>query len=199
MIEPVPEVPVDAMRHLDAASARAALSSWLGLYTSCFSAAPWNEPVRSLMEYEAHVGWHFEQPGFRAAAIHGEDGIPAAVAYGWPAANAPPAHPFYRSLADALGSARMAELWAARPFELAELMVEPAVRGRGLARRLVTDLCPADGLSWLATRTDAPAAGIYLKLGWQRIANGTTSTGTPLDYMVLDLRTAGRASAIDPG
>jgi len=174
------------MRRLDAAEARAGLGDWLGVHSRCFCPPPWNEPTRSLTGYRERVGWHLEQPGFRAFEIRGADGTVTAVAYGWPSAETLPDRPVYRTVADALGPERLRWLWGARPFEVVELMVDPDARGRGLARQLLAELCPADGVSWLVTRGDTPAAAVYRRLGWQQLGSDTTETGVQLDVFVLD-------------
>lgn len=63
---PTPLSDADTLHRLGPGEARAAVGDWLALYTACFSTQPWSEPVRSLTEYQQQVGWHFEQPGFRA-------------------------------------------------------------------------------------------------------------------------------------
>lgn len=173
-------------RRLDAGEAGSALHDWLVLYTRCFSTPPWNEPALDLTEYELQVGWHFEQPGFRALEARAAGGAVAAVAYGWPAGDTPPDRPYYWTLAEALGVDRVGQLWETRPFEVVELMVDPGVRGQGLARQLLRHLCPSDGVSTLATHTDAPAVAMYLHLGWRRIGSSNTNSRVPLDYFVLD-------------
>ena len=183
---PTPLSDADTLHRLGPGEARAAVGDWLALYTACFSTPPWSEPVRSLTEYQQQVGWHFDQPGFRALKLRGGDGRVVAVAYGWPAADTPPDRPYYRALAETLGDERMRRLWDIRPFEVVELMVDPGARGQGLARQLLTHLCPTDGVSWLATHPHAPAAAAYRRIGWQRIGGRTAGGGVPLDYFVLD-------------
>jgi len=187
--QPAPRGSPRELNRLDAGQARASLGDWLGPYTRCFSAPPWNEPVHSLADYQAKVGWHFQQPGFRALEVRTDGGSVIAVAYGWPSPETLPEYPYYQSLADCLGPDRMRQIWSARPFEVVELMVDPVARRQGLGRQLLAHLCPSDGVSWLATRSDSPAAAVYRRLGWRHVGDGVGNTSaTPLGYFVLDPR-----------
>jgi len=172
------------LRTLDAAAAREAQPQWTALYNSCFTAPPWNEPVRSADDYVTAKEWHFRQRGFRCVEAYVADEL-VGVAYGWPVRLTAAAHPFGPALAATLGEAEVADLWAADPFELAEVMIAPAARGQGLGRRLVDAACEGRAVCWLATDPDAEAVGFYRQLGWRPAG---TFSGARTGRLALYLR-----------
>lgn len=174
------------VRELGAEQARARLGDWLYVYNACFASAPWDQPKIDLSEYERRVSWHFEQVDFRALEMtDGHENV-VAVAYGWPAPTPPPDQRFYRLFADSLGPERTRQVWRARPFEVVDLMVAPQMRRQGLARHLLSKLCPNNGVSILATHPDAPAAEVYRRLGWQHLGSSNANAGSPMLYLTLD-------------
>lgn len=174
---------------LDRADVPAALPRWVGLYNRCFTDPPWSEPLRSVQQYLEKTAWHHEQEQLRVVEARGAQGALLGVAYGWPAAPAPPDLPFYRALAAGLGERSAERLWRGRPFEVVELMVEPTARGHGLGRRLLGRLCTDAAWCWLATHVDAPAGGLYRHLGWTRCGSFTSPAAggdVELEVLVLD-------------
>ena len=158
------------LHHLDSAGVRERAAAWTALYNACFIAPPWHEPERSAEAYLERIGWHFDQPGLRGVEAIDEDGTVVAVAYGWPAAEQVPDRLMYRAIANALGPEATGALWAERPFEVAEIMVDPTVRGKGLGARLLASVREDHGTAWLLTRPDSDAPAFYRRLGWERAA-----------------------------
>jgi GNAT superfamily N-acetyltransferase len=194
------------LTELDAAEASRAAAGWVEVYNACFTAPPWSEPARTPAEYAMAKQAHFTQRGLRAVeARDGANGHLLGVTYGWPAPDTVPDLPFYRGLRAGLGEPVWDALWAARPFEVVELMVDPSARGRGLGRALLERLCGAEPVSYLATHPDAPAAPMYWHLGWHRFGRfNVESLQAPepisLDAYLLDRRAGDRiAVAISHG
>ena len=185
---------------LDAAGARLAAAGWVDIYNACFTAPPWSEPQQAVGEYLDAKRAHFAQPGLRAVEARDANGSLVGVSYGWPSSEDLPAIPFYQGLRAGLGPRAWNALWAAKPFEVVELMVHPAARGRGLGRLLLDRLCGSAQIAFLATHPDAPAVAIYRHLGWRRFGQFQVDTQyspnrITLDAYVLDRR--GAAAAVD--
>lgn len=161
---------VPLVRRLDAAAVRERAAAWTALYNASFAAPPWSEPERSPAAYLERIAWHLDQPGLRAVEVVDAAGAVLAVAYGWPAAEQVPERLMYRAITEVLGAEASATLWAERPFEVVEVMVDPAARGTGLGRRILAAVREGFATAWLLTRPDADAPGFYRRLGWTRAA-----------------------------
>jgi GNAT superfamily N-acetyltransferase len=188
---------VPVLTDLNAATASDAATAWVDVYNACFTVPPWSEPARTAVEYLEAKRDHFAQPGLRAVEARDTNGSLLGVAYGWPAGETAPDMPFYAGLRAGLDAEAWDKLWAARPFEVVELMVRPEARGRGLGRALLERLCQADPVSFLATHPDAPAAAIYRRLGWRPFGRFSVATQHSSEPVVLDAYILDRQGAAD--
>ncbi|WP_067547671.1 GNAT family N-acetyltransferase [Nocardia crassostreae] len=174
-----------AVASLDAGAAAARLPAWMPLYNACFNPPPWNEPTRGAVEYTAQTAWHLEQPGFTALEARTPSGLPAGVAYGWPTPVPWPDTEFYRAIVRDLPPHHAGQLAARGTFEVVELMVDPAMRGRGLARMLLDTLIANYRRAWLCTLPESPAAAMYRRWGWREMGVFDTDRHPRLEAYLL--------------
>lgn len=158
------------LHHLDRAGVRERAAAWTAVYNACFTTPPWHEPHRSTDQYLERIGWHLDQPDLRGVEALDEHRTVVAVAYGWPSAEEVPDRLIYRAIAEVLGDEATAALWAERPFEVVEVMVDPTARGKGLGARLLAAIREGHRTAWLLTRPDSDAPAFYRRLGWKRAA-----------------------------
>ncbi|MFC9996802.1 GNAT family N-acetyltransferase [Nocardia sp. NPDC127526] len=171
---------------LDAAAAARRLPGWVPLYNACFSVPPWNSPTRDVMEYTAQTAWHLEQPGFTALEGRTPTGATAGVAYGWPTPVPWPDTEFYRDVTRDLPADQVRRLQSPGTFEVVELMVDPSMQGRGLARTLLGALTREYRRAWLVTLPESPAAAMYRRWGWQPTGAFATKLYPRLETFLLD-------------
>ena len=137
------------------------------LYRSCFSGPPWNEPEEKLATSDHRLSQAVCRAGFQARAVRSPDGTLLALAYGWPTPPSLTGCDVYERLIAAIGPAAARDL-TRDAFEIAELMVTPTLRRRGIGTALLTAMTTYRPRTWLVTRTDSPAAHLYTRTGWQQ-------------------------------
>ena len=145
------------------------------LYRRCFTEPPWNEQVMQLDEYPEKLATALARPDLRAMAVLDGPTL-AGLVYGWPAPEELPDEPFYRALAAAVSS--VDELLAPA-LDVVELMVNPAYRGRGIGRALLTGFVRDHRSAWLVTHPEAPARGLYERAGWKTLGAFVNHLGDP--------------------
>ncbi|SEG75999.1 Acetyltransferase (GNAT) family protein [Thermomonospora echinospora] len=153
--------------HLDAAATLALSDQVEPLYRSCFSEPPWNETEEELAACGLRLSRAVCRPGFRALAVRDTDGTLLALCYGWPTPPNLTGCDVYARLTAAIGSTAAHDLTRGA-FEIAELMVAPRARGRGIGGRLLTTITAPWPRAWLSTLLDSPAARLYQRHGWRR-------------------------------
>jgi GNAT superfamily N-acetyltransferase len=154
------------VEHLDRSSTLAAAAELRVLYRTCFAAPPWCETEKELVAFGGRLAAAVARPGFRAVAARGERGAIRGVCYGWPTPAGLDGSPLYDRLREAFGAPAAMRLTDGA-FEVAELMVDPRARGRGLGTALLTAAIGNWPRAWLLTLAEAPAARLYTRLGWR--------------------------------
>lgn len=162
------------------AEARTRLTDWLPIYVACFSGPPWHDATADVAAYHELVGGDFAEPGFRAFEAVADDGALLGVAYGWHHERSA-ARGTVRLLDQALGADADA-FWARDPIGVAEVMVAPEARRRGIAQGLLDLLAPPHQAAWLATHVDSEANGFYRRTGWASLGTATAPSGVPLRF-----------------
>lgn len=156
------------------------LSSWLPVYRAGFAGPPWNSDVPDVAAYRDRIGSQFDTPGFRAFEAVTDDGELLGVAYGWPHRRTPN-DGMVRMLDEVLGG-DADDFWLLDPIGVAEVMVAPEARGRGVARALLGRIAPPSRAAWLATHADSDANAFYERLGWAPLGTTSTTSGVPLRF-----------------
>ena len=153
-------------------AARALVGELTDLAAAAFAAPPWNETPAQARQLTGQVLADSRHPAFvLALAFCGRGPALAGFGYGiprWP-------HP------GITGHELASD--GSEPFELCELAVRPAVRGRGAGRALHDAIIAASGPQprWLVTHPAArPAVSLYRASGWQaRRLFASRADGTP--------------------
>ncbi|GIE81737.1 N-acetyltransferase [Actinoplanes philippinensis] len=139
------------------------------VYRQCFAAPPWNETPEDIAAYPRQLDRQTSYPGAHGF-IAEHDGQIAGAVYGWPAPPRLPENNEYDlAVRDAAGP-DVADLLVAPAVIVAELMVAPAHRRRGLGRTLLARYVAGHPRAWLATHPQAPAVALYETEGWIRRA-----------------------------
>jgi ribosomal protein S18 acetylase RimI-like enzyme len=129
---------------------------------------------------------HADRPGFRAVIAREGDRL-LGLAYGYLGR---PGQWWYDRVAAAMTAEQRAEWLAPGHFELAELMVSPRARRRGLGAALHDAVL--DGLSGptavLSTQPDnEPALALYRGRGWEVVVE-SIDLAAPIRYLVMGKR-----------
>jgi ribosomal protein S18 acetylase RimI-like enzyme len=145
------------------------------LYRRCFAEPPWNEPPEQLARYPEDLARFLAKPGISAMAVWDGQTM-AGLIYGWPSPTEFPDDPFHNALTAAVSTV---DPLLAPAFDVVELMVDPAFRGRGLGKALLTEFVRGHDTAWLVTHPDAPARGLYERAGWKPFGEFTNHLGDP--------------------
>lgn len=139
------------------------------VYPQCFAAPPWNETPDEIAAYPDRLHRQTAYPGAHGFIAATGDQIAGAV-YGWPAPpHLPDDNQFDLAVRDAV-TPQVAKLLIAPAVIVAELMIAPAYRRRGLARTLLNRYITGYPRAWLATHPQADAVTLYETQGWVRRA-----------------------------
>ncbi|HVD04087.1 MAG TPA: GNAT family N-acetyltransferase [Candidatus Dormibacteraeota bacterium] len=84
----------------------------------------------------------------------------------------------------AVGRARADELLSGHPFEVVQVMVEPATQRQGIGRALLERLIADMGRAWLVTLPESPASRLYRSAGWQPLQLRLSLWGRELEVWV---------------
>ena len=130
---------------------------------------------------------HLDREGLRAVAALDDEDRMVGIAYGYLGR---PGQWWHDQVFAAL-SLDAARDWLARPFEVCELHVRPALHGTGLGRDVLLAL-----LSGTTARTavlttpdsETRARGFYRRGGWVELVAGLRFPGDPRSFAVLGLR-----------
>lgn len=148
---------------------------------------PWSYSEEEIAGYSTELERHLELPGFRATTAR-EGGRLVGVAYGFPGPERiPDGAAFYGPVVAALGRARADELLSGHPFEVVQVMVEPASQRQGIGRALLERLIADMGRAWLVTLPESPASRLYRSAGWQPLQPHLSLWGRELEVWVRGL------------
>ncbi|MEU4160468.1 GNAT family N-acetyltransferase [Actinoplanes sp. NPDC026670] len=140
------------------------------VYRQCFAAPPWNETPDEIAAYPRQLARQTGHPGAHGFVAEDEHGEIAGAVYGWPAPPRLPENNEYDlAVRDAVGP-DAAGLLVEPAVLVAELMVAPAHRRRGLGRMLLARYTAGHPRAWLATHPQAEAVALYEAEGWIRRA-----------------------------
>lgn len=139
------------------------------LYRHCFGSPPWSEPRERITAFPARLASQLAHPGaggLLAISTDGTDGVVGAI-YGWPAgAQLETRSPFNDAVA-AAATPELASRLVAPALVVAELMVDPRCRRRGIGKALLAAYTAGWPAAWLSTHPDAPAVALYRQAGWR--------------------------------
>jgi GNAT superfamily N-acetyltransferase len=173
---------------LDAETTRLGLAELADVYTSAFSAPPYNEPSRVTDGFGNMLDRHRRRLGFRlSAAFAGDGGRMIGFAYGYSSRPGQHWHDLMRSV---LG-ADLAAHWLNDCFELVELAVLPERQHQGIGGELHDMLLSSvvhDRALLSTLGIETPARRLYRRRGWEEVVGGFSypHTAGPF-YTVLGL------------
>lgn len=127
---------------------------------------------------------HSTYPGFFALGAFDRDDRLVGFGYGH---TDQPGQWWHEQVAPAMAEAGCSE-WLAEAFVLVELHVLPAHQGRGLGRRLLTELLAGRGERRALLSTDdgeTPARSLYRRVGFTDLLTGFRFTTTTRPYAVM--------------
>ncbi|HEY7708356.1 MAG TPA: GNAT family N-acetyltransferase [Gaiellaceae bacterium] len=133
---------------------------------------------------------HAARSGFRFLAARDEGGRLAGLAYGYEGA---PGEWWHDRVAEAMSEDERTVWLAPGHFEFVELMVDPALEGRGIGARLHDGLLAGAGspTAVLSTqRSNARARGFYERRGWETVVPELLFGDADEPYCVLGRRRA---------
>ncbi|WBB67688.1 hypothetical protein [Micromonospora sp. WMMD812] len=137
------------------------------VYRQCFAGSPWNESTEELDGYPSKLARQSGYPGAYGLVATGGVEV-AGVIYGWPAPAVLPAATEFDLAVREAASAEVAALLIAPAVVVAELMVAPAFRRRGVARTRLRRFVARAPRAWLATHPESDAVALYEAEGWLR-------------------------------
>ena len=147
------------------------------LYRRCYAEPPWWASEEHLAAFPNRLADHLEQPGAHGIVV--TDAIElTGVIYGWPAPARRPDDPLTTAAYAAVPPDRQHRLDAPATV-VAELMIDPHHRGRGLGRELLRQFTAQHPAAWLCTHPDGPATTWCTSADWQPLARFTSPTGAP--------------------
>ncbi|WP_157247110.1 GNAT family N-acetyltransferase [Nonomuraea typhae] len=156
------------IERLTPARARARAGELTGLYREAFRAPPWNEDEAAVAAFGERLRADTRRDAF-VAVLAVEEGRPCGFGTAWRTPAPFPRDRSYGELLAALGPEEVKRSLIGA-LEVDELAVAPHARGRGLAGRLLAELCAGEPRCWLLTSAEAPdAVGLYERLGWRRL------------------------------
>lgn len=156
------------VRRVDAGQLAAQADQLEPLYRQCFAGPPWNETPQRLAEFQQRLAVQFAHPAAGGLTADDDNGQLLGAIYGWPAGPQLPTETDFDRAVAAAATAPLAVELTAPSLIIAELMVHPHHRRRGIARQLLTEYTAGWPSAWLCTHPDAPAAHMYDALGWRR-------------------------------
>ncbi|MFI6503755.1 GNAT family N-acetyltransferase [Nonomuraea typhae] len=156
------------IERLTPAGARARAGELMSLYREAFRAPPWNEDEAAVAAFGERLRADSSRDGF-VAVLAVEEGRPRGFGTAWRTSAPFPRDRSYGEVLAALGPEAV-ERSLVGALEVDELAVAPHARGRGLAGRLLAELCAGEPRCWLLTSAGAPdAVRLYERLGWRRL------------------------------
>lgn len=127
---------------------------------------------------------HSATPGARALAARNPEGRIVGFGYGMPNDRTQ----WWSSVVEPYLARNGCAGWLDGSFLITELHVHPLYQGRGLGRRMITELtdAAAEERSLLsAVDTDSPARALYRRLGYTDLARGVQFPSAPCPYAVM--------------
>jgi GNAT superfamily N-acetyltransferase len=139
------------------------------IYRACFADPPWSEDEATLAAFPQRLAHQMAHPGAHGILAEDPDNVGrvAGAVYGWPAGDALPSGTEFDDALAAAAPPSSAALLTAPALVVAELMVHPVHRRRGLAREMLDRYLAGWSHAWLCTHPHAPAAALYESLGWR--------------------------------
>lgn len=132
----------------------------VALYSACYAAPPWNETQPDFDAYADRIRAWSALDGFAGVMLVDAADDLVGVTYGWQG----PAE---------IRGVRLPGVDHPEVFNVADLMVRPAERGRGLGRSLLDALVEDRRPAALVTHTDSPARRLYDAAGWKAVGELT--------------------------
>lgn len=170
------------------------------VYRACFADPPWSEDETTLAAFPQRLARQMAHPGAHGLLAEDPDsgdlGRVAGAVYGWPAGDALPSGTVFDDALAAAAPPSSAALLTAPALVVAELMVHPVHRRRGLARELLDRYLAGWSRAWLCTHPHAPAVALYESLGW-RAQFGFTVGELPLVVYLWPATTPATTTALD--
>lgn len=137
------------------------------VYRKCFADPPWSENEKQIAAFPQRLAEQLAHPGAHGIIVERDNQVVAAI-YGWPAADTLPAGTAFDDALTAAAPRHVAATLTAPALVVAELMVHPAHRRKGIARALLTRYVSRWPRAWLCTHPQAPAVALYEAMGWRR-------------------------------
>jgi GNAT superfamily N-acetyltransferase len=137
------------------------------VYRECFADPPWSEDEAQVASFPQRLAQQMAHPGAHGIIVE-RDGRVVAAIYGWPAGDTLPAGTAFDDALAAAAPRHVLAALTAPALVVAELMVHPAHRRKGIARALLTRYVSRWPRAWLCTHPQAPAVALYESMGWRR-------------------------------
>lgn len=151
------------------------------LYRTAFSASHWDTSERGIQAFEEDIfPRHLEREGFAMTTVRDTTGKLIGFCYGYIGEHGQ----YWTDYVAARIHPSLEKAWLGGHFEIAELAVDEAERGKGLGRALVTSLLASrgeDGVALMTLEKESPAVTLYESLGF-------TPFGEFENYVVLGRR-----------
>jgi len=155
----------------------------VAIYRDVFAGPPYAETEEDAARFADRLPRHAAIDGFRCAVAR-DDGRVVGFGYGYTTRPGQWWHDVVRAGLDPAAAAR----WLTGAFELAQLAVLPAWRGRGVGGRLHDRLlagCPSPTAVATMIERDNPAVAFYRRRGWETLREGFRYPGVPGAYLVV--------------
>jgi ribosomal protein S18 acetylase RimI-like enzyme len=166
---------------LDADGATGISDDILRMYRAAFSVAPWGHLEIGINNFETDIfPRHLRREGFALTTARDPSGEIIGFCYGYIGEHGQ----YWTDYVAARIHPSLEKSWLGGHFEVAELAVDEAHRGKGVGRELLTTLLASRGEDRIALQTMAkasPALRLYESLGFSEF-------GAFDDFVVLGLR-----------
>ncbi|MBB5081267.1 GNAT family N-acetyltransferase [Nonomuraea endophytica] len=170
------------IERLTGESARARVEALVTVYREAFGPPPWNEGEDEIEAFRVRLAEDSRRAGF-VAVLATSDGRPCGFGTAFTTPSPLPQRRSYTWAAEIAGAERLTGA-----LEVTELAVSPQARGRGLAGRMLDELCAGAPRRWLLTSTQAPdAVRLYERLGWWRLNDGPGAIVFTWDMVASDV------------
>ncbi len=151
------------------------------LYRTAFSASQWNRSELGITAFENDIfPRHLKREGFAMTTVRNETGDLIGFCYGYIGEHGQ----YWTDYVAARIHPSLEKAWLGGHFEVAELAVDAAERGKGFGKALLTTLLDSRGEDRVALQTveqDSPALPLLESLGF-------TAFGEFENYVVLGFR-----------
>lgn len=170
--------------HVAADDLLALVDEVVAVYAAVFGTPPADAGPADIAAFRASLARQVRKPGFRACTARSSDGRLVGFAYGWEGG---PGDWWWDIVAGAVNE-DVRRRWFADCFVIAELVVLPDARRRGVGSALQDTLLAATErpAAVLSTRADSGAAlAFYATRGWRRLLADVRFPGSDARWVVL--------------